>query len=222
MKIPREDTARTCGRLLAAAGELFARKGYRNAKIAEICEKAGVNVAAVNYHFGSKQVLYREAWLSAFKESLRKHPPDGGVPPGASPEERLHGQIQALLHRIADENNWEFWIMQRELTNPTGLLEEVMSEEVRPLQKRKEALVRELLGGDVAERDVHFCEVSIISQCINPLVFHQGYPEEKEGFPPKIEDMDAFARHVLTFSLAGIRAIREAGGKIGADNDGME
>ena len=37
MKIPREDTARTRGKLLAAAGEIFAEKGFRDATIAEIC-----------------------------------------------------------------------------------------------------------------------------------------------------------------------------------------
>ena len=61
MKIPREDTARTRGKLLAAAGEIFAEKGFRETTIAEICLKAGTNVAAVNYHFGSKEALYSEA-----------------------------------------------------------------------------------------------------------------------------------------------------------------
>ncbi len=154
MKIPREDTARTRGKLLAAAGEIFAEKGFRETTIAEICLKAGTNVAAVNYHFGSKEALYSEAWRHAFAQSMEAHPPDGGVAVDAPPEERLRGQVTALLHRITDENNREFRFMQREFTNPTGLLEEVMREEIRPLQQRTEKLVRELLGPQVAEREV--------------------------------------------------------------------
>ncbi len=212
MKIPREDTARTRGKLLAAAGEIFAGKGFRDATVAEICRKAGTNVAAVNYHFGSKETLYREAWRHAFVRSIEAHPPDGGVAAGAPVEERLRGQVSALLHRIADENNREFRFMQREVTNPTGLLKEVMREAFRPLQERTRDLVRELLGPKATEQDAQFCEVGIISQCINPMVIRNRSRADdgvQEG-PSGIVDIDAYARHVVTFSLAGIAAVRTA------------
>ena len=130
----------------------------------------------------------------------------------APPEERLWGQVTALLHRITDENNREFRFMQREFTNPTGLLEEVMREEIRPLQQRTEKMVRELLGPQVAEREVLFCEVGIISQCINPMVVRDRLKEgeEKQDGPRRIDDIEAYARHVVTFSLAGIIAVRAA------------
>jgi len=212
MKIPREDTVRTRGKLLTAAGEIFADKGFRDATVAEICLKAGTNVAAVNYHFGSKETLYREAWRHAFVQAVAAHPPDGGVAADAPPKERLRGQVAALLHRVADENNREFQIMQRELTNPTGLLTEVMREEIRPLHLRTEKLVRELLGPQVADQEVRFCEVGIISQCINPMVVRKR-PQADEGpqdRPRGIDDIAAYARHVVTFSLAGITAVRAA------------
>lgn len=212
MKILREDTVRTRGKLLSAASEVFAEKGFRDATIAEICLKAGTNVAAVNYHFGNKEALYREAWRHAFFLSIQAHPPDGGVAADAPPEERLWGQIKALLNRVADENNREFWFMQREFTNPTGLLEDVMREEICPLQQRTEKLVRELLGSQASEQEVRFCEVGIISQCINPMVVRKrsrAVEALPEG-PPGIGDIDAYARHVTAFSLAGIAAIRNA------------
>jgi TetR/AcrR family transcriptional regulator, regulator of cefoperazone and chloramphenicol sensitivity len=212
MKIPREGTARTRSKLLAAAGEIFAEKGFRDATVAEICLKAGTNVAAVNYHFGSKETLYREVWRHAFAQSVAAHPPDGGVAADAPPEERLRGQVAALLDRITDENNREFRIMQREFTNPTGLLSEVMREEIHPLQQRMEKLVRELLGQRVTEQDVRFCEVGIISQCINPIVVRNRFKkgDETNDGPRGIADIAAYARHAVTFSLAGISAIRAA------------
>jgi TetR/AcrR family transcriptional regulator, regulator of cefoperazone and chloramphenicol sensitivity len=212
MKIPREDTARTRGKLLAAAGEIFAEKGFRETTIAKICLKAGTNVAAVNYHFGSKEALYREAWRHAFAQSIEAHPPDRGVAADALPEDRLRGQVAALLYRISDPNNREFRIIQREFSNPTGLLSEVMRAEIRPLQQRTEKLVRELLGPQVTEQEVQFCEVGIISQCINPVVVRsRRYPgEENQDGPLRIHDMEAYARHVVSFSLAGIAAVRAA------------
>ena len=211
MRIQRKGVAKTAKSLLAAASDVFAKKGYRDATIAEICEQARANIAAVNYHFGDKETLYTEAWRHSFCESVKAHPPDGGVSDSAPPQERLRGSVAALLHRIADEVNREFLIVQKELANPTGLLNEVMREEIRPLQERREILVRELLGPHASDMQVRFCVISIISQCINPMVAIKGRKEKREGKggPPGIDDIEAYSNHVVKFSLAGIRAIRK-------------
>jgi AcrR family transcriptional regulator len=211
MKISREDALKTRKSLLKSASEVFAEKGYRNATIAEICEQAGANIAAVNYHFGNKETLYTEAWRHCFSESIKAHPPDGGVSDNAAPEERLRGQVAALLGRIADENNKEFLFVQKELVNPTGLLDEVIKEEIRPLHEKIETLVRKLLGPCASDMQVRFCVISIISQCINPMVVIKRRKEKQEGKdgPPEIDDIEAYSNHVVKFSLAGIRAIRD-------------
>ena len=209
--MPREDTIRTRKGLLKAACEIFAEKGYGNTTIAEISKQAGTNIAAVNYHFGSKEALYIEAWRHAFQESLRAHPLDGGVSDDAPTEEQFKGHVRATLHRMADKKNREFWFVQRELANPTGLLEEVMEKEIRPIHKKMEELIRELLGPVGSDQDVLFCEASIINQCVNPMVVEEtsrGKNATRIG-PPKIKDIEAYVDHVVKFSLAGIRAIRE-------------
>jgi TetR/AcrR family transcriptional regulator, regulator of cefoperazone and chloramphenicol sensitivity len=213
MKIPKKGSEKTCNNLLAVASEIFAEKGYRDTTIAEISRRAGTNVASVNYHFGDKETLYRESWRRSFLESVKAHPPDGGVSDDAPPKVRLRGQVSALLRRIADENNREFLIVQKELANPTGLLEEVIHEEIRPLQERMRAVIRELLGANIPERLVQFCEISVISQCINPMVVRSGRKgkREHEIDHPGIDDIEAYSRHIIEFSLAGIAAIRKAG-----------
>lgn len=45
-------------KILEVATELFARHGFEGASIREIAREAGVNLAAVNYHFQNKQNLY--------------------------------------------------------------------------------------------------------------------------------------------------------------------
>lgn len=47
----------TVERILDAAEQLFAEKGFAETSLRLITSKAGVNLAAVNYHFGSKKAL---------------------------------------------------------------------------------------------------------------------------------------------------------------------
>jgi AcrR family transcriptional regulator len=206
MKTPRKCTEKTCKNLLAAAVDVFAEKGYRDATIAEISGRAGANIAAVNYHFGDKETLYREAWRYAFSESIKVHPADAGVSDASPPEERLKGQIMALLHRVNDKKNKEFLIVLKEFANPTGLLDEIMRETLLPLQKRMQDSIRELLGEQASAMQIQFCEISIISQCINPMVLRR---EDDTNMPSEIKNLKAYANHVVQFSLAGIYKIRE-------------
>lgn len=215
MKIPRKDAAKTLHRLLESAIVVFAEKGYRDATIAEISKRAQTNVAAVNYHFGNKETLYIEAWKYSFSESIKAHPPDGGVSKDAPPEERLRGCVEALLHGISDENNRHFLLVQKELANPTGLLDEVMKEEIRPLHKKMENLVRQLQGPRVSKKQILFCTISILSQCMNPMVILNGRKENRKSKMDllTIDDIETYARHVVNFSLAGIRAIQDEADK---------
>lgn len=50
----------TKDRIIEAAEILFALNGYNGTSLRDITERAGVNVAAVNYHFGSKENLLIE------------------------------------------------------------------------------------------------------------------------------------------------------------------
>lgn len=218
------DSAATRERLLEAACRVFAEKGYKGATIAKICRRAGANIAAVNYYFGNKETLYKEAWRHAFRAAEKKYPLDGGVSPTAPPEEQLRGRIRSLIFRIADEDSCEFDITHRELANPTGLLREIIRKALDPRRETVRELIRQLLGPGATERQVRFCHASIIGQCFHLMRMRRLRRCGRAGHPPVIEidDIEAYADHVVKFSLAGIRAIREetpAGGGSGTDEE---
>jgi TetR/AcrR family transcriptional regulator, regulator of cefoperazone and chloramphenicol sensitivity len=199
--------------LLDSACKVFAEKGYRDATIAEICELAGANIAAVNYYFGDKETLYVNAWRQAFHQSLEAYPPDGGVGPDAPVEERFRGRIFAVMQRFASPKNYEFEIMSKELANPTGLLAEVMRESIEPLRREFSSIIQKLLGEYASEQQVMLCQMSIMAQCIN-LMVHERRRKSfaaagmKTGLLPENLKIEIMADHVTRFSLAGIREIR--------------
>ena len=55
-------------RLIDAAGTIFAEKGYEAASVRDICQQASANIAAVNYHFGSKENLVNEVFRRRMDE----------------------------------------------------------------------------------------------------------------------------------------------------------
>jgi TetR/AcrR family transcriptional regulator, regulator of cefoperazone and chloramphenicol sensitivity len=207
--LPHEPETRQ--RVLESAVATFAEKGFRDATIHEICERAHANIAAVNYYFDSKEKLYAEAWRAAFQQSLAEHPRDGGVPPEAPPQERLRGRIRSMIRSMMDPHDRSFLIVQKEMANPTDLLREVQRECIRPLRGETLSLMRELLGERASERQARFCEASIMSQCFfvaRWMRAHRDGVAPPDGpFTPG--DADAYAEHVVQFSLAGLRAVRE-------------
>src|SRR5580693_3875564 len=94
-----DETARAVTRrhLLEAAAEVFAEAGFRAATVREICLRAGANIAAVNYHFGDKEKLYRAVLKATLKSAIAKYPPDFGLPARATPEQRLRVFIRSFL-----------------------------------------------------------------------------------------------------------------------------
>lgn len=202
-------TASTRHRLLVTASRIFAEKGYQDATIAEICEQAGTNIASVNYHFQDKENLYLEAWRHAFQEDLARHPSDGGLDEDAPADIKLAARIKSLINRIASPDSHFFAIVHREMAQQTRLLEKIMAQEINPERRVMNALVQELLGEDATQQQVQFCHASIVGQCFHLLkVKHLRVSQETQGYVFDMKDADAYAEHVIQFSLAGIQAMR--------------
>jgi len=160
------ETDATKSRLLEAAIEVFAERGFECATVREICAQAGANGAAVNYHFGDKRGLYRETLFHAYRCVEERVPIDGGVPDDAPALERLRGHIAALLQRMLLPGTPAFAkLTAREISEPTEALGALAREALRPNYARLCGIVRELCGPAVADDVVHLLAQSVIGQC---------------------------------------------------------
>ncbi len=195
-------------RLLEAACEMFAQKGYTDCSVAEITGLAGANKAAINYYFGSKEKLYQKAWRKEFTEAIKKYPVDGGVAQNAPAAERLRGHIQSFFRRVADPQNREFDIVKNNKSDVEMILREVMKKSLDPVREHLEGIVREIAGSKVALKDIKLCCLSIKSQCID-IGLNKKPTQQVSHRPPVEGDIEEIAEHIFNFSYAGILQLRK-------------
>lgn len=191
-------------RLLAAAEAIFADYGYEGASIRQICTRAGMNVAAVNYHFGDKENLYVETVKRAHTCNARGLPIEEVDPPGSPPAARLERFIRGMVASMhAPASPTAMKLMMREMADPGKAAGTVVDEFIRPLAFRLKGILRDLLP-DVPEPQLLMTGFSVISQC---LFYRQNRPlmglvfgkEAVQGLT-----VDMVADHVVRFTLSAI------------------
>ncbi len=204
-------TESTTHKLLTAACEVFAENGFKNTTVREICGRADVNVAAVNYHFGSKEKLYEAVWEYSNRMAVQKRMDEFDLAKDASPEKRLRLFVRSLLDNILNQDRpeWDFRIVAHEMIEPTGVFDKIIDRMIRPSFLFLRDLVQEILGEGLAEERVKRCSLSIVGQCLyyrfaNPVV-RQLLPEQK--FDEK--GLEELTDHITEFSLAAFKQMRD-------------
>jgi AcrR family transcriptional regulator len=206
---PSASPAETRQLILQAAGEVFAEAGFRNATVRAICQRAGANIAAVNYHFGDKERLYIAVLRFAQEYAHGKYPSDLGLKPGAAPAARLRAFIRSFLFRLFDQGPvaWHANLMAREMVEPTSALDLVVAEKIRPQAVQLREIVTALLGRSATPQVVRLCACSVVSQCLFYLhcrsVIQRLFPEQAYD----ARDLEVLADHITRFSMAALKEL---------------
>ncbi len=212
ISFPKDSAERaTHVRLLESAGQVFADKGFKNATVREICQKAGANVAAINYHFGDKEKLYTEVLRFAHQCAIAHHPPGAAGGEESSAEERLRGFISSFLRRMFDDGRpaWHAKLMSREIAEPTAALARLVKQDLCPLRDRLTLILRDIIGSNADDLLLQHCVMSIVGQCLS---FFHGRPVIERLFPTQKYDAQGIgerAEYIYRFSLAALRRLSE-------------
>ncbi|MBH0236227.1 TetR/AcrR family transcriptional regulator [Methylobrevis albus] len=146
---------RTRWRLLDAALDVFAAKGFEFGSIKEICQRAAANVAAVNYHYRSKELLYEAVIGYAFDECYEAEKlvlADAGAPA----RQRLEALLAALVVPSAGEIAGAkvlARLLAWEVVRPSGHLARLVADREPPFLGAARAVVG-AYGVPAAEADL--------------------------------------------------------------------
>ena len=210
----REENTKT--RLIRAAGEVFARDGFRSATVREICRRAGTHLGAINYHFRDKEGLYAAVLDYSHRSAVATYPPDAGLSGDATPQERLRSFIRAFLLRLLDEGipAWHGQLMAREIAAPTGALGQLAQGSIRSQYTVLVDILADLLDegrvtpGQESER-LFLSAMSIVGQCLHHFTARRVIAALRpQSFDPA--DIERIADHITRFSLGGLRGCTAA------------
>lgn len=219
---PARPAAATREKLLEAAAQVFAERGYHHATIREICRIAGANVAAVNYTFGDKLGLYTEVlrqYLRAPQMAELVEAMDAAV----SPEEVARQLIRVRLQGLCSGKrpDWGFRIVMHEFSQPTPAMTRLIDEAVRPIYKRALSAVGQILGLPPDHETTRLCNNSIIGQ----VLFYAFSQPVLSRLQPDLkltpQQVERIADHIAEFSLAALAEMSRRRHKHGkAEEDG--
>lgn len=107
-----EDTAI---RVLRAAEDVFADRGFADARLEDIAERASIRRSSLLYHFGSKDKLYQEVVTKAFAEIAGAMA--RGMEHGETFEEKIDGMTDELIE-FAENHEPMLAIVFRAMMSP--------------------------------------------------------------------------------------------------------
>lgn len=150
--------------ILNSALELFAQKGYKNTTVRNICKKAGTYQLSINYHFESKENLYKEVLIRAYEYTTEKELQYKNA--HLSAEKQLYELISLKMKNIllCSQRSLFYKILSWEDHNsPQGLLLEIYDLTVLPNYEYLKDLLK-TISGQNDNLVIEYYAFSIISQ----------------------------------------------------------
>jgi AcrR family transcriptional regulator len=192
--------------ILQVAGRLFAEKGFERTTSREICTAAGTNLAAVNYHFGSRDGLYEAVLVEAHGQIVGLDDLESIARSGVTAEVKLRGLIALVVRRAsAADLPWGLRVLVREFMSPSTHVNALLKQAVLPKLRVVLAMIAEFLGvpqeHPLVQRAIAFVVLPWIMFVVAPR------PVLRQALPALMADPAALAKDMADYALAGLTSL---------------
>jgi len=204
VKVTRASKA-TREKIIKAASHAFARNGYDGASVRAIVAEADVNQAAINYHFGGKEGLYRAVLQAALRALMKDDdaPQNSDkLPREAALRRFVRRQLRPMTAR--DELSEYVRIFNWETLKPSPVFRKFMAREAAPFFAAATELVRRFLPNRATDQEAAVGALWLFGQC---SIFVRN--AEQLANPPlrlKIDErfVDRLAGTIATWAAEGL------------------
>jgi len=196
------EKADTKSRIVDAAEKLFGMNGFEATSLRDITTEASVNLAAINYHFQSKDSLI-DAIVARRIEPVNKRRMEllDAAGPNPSLEEILVAFMAPVMQVKTDAM---VPLMGRILSNPDLFVDRVFLKHLAPVSQRfSEALSKAL--PDLAPSEVLWRLHFSVAVMTHTMLWGRVYPKITNGICD-ITDRNALVDRAVRFVAAGFRA----------------
>lgn len=173
----RPGGAASRSRILDEAGQMFARDGFEGVTIRRIAARAGVNLAAVGYHFGSKKGLYHAVMRQIIHDVAPIIEPvvvriQGGVAAAAGDRKALAGMAaQFVRHTLTavltnERLRWQHALLVREFSQPSDEFPMILAEAINPMHDAVAELVGAATGKGAQDSETRLLTTDVVGQCM--------------------------------------------------------
>jgi len=208
-----QDKQKTRDRILDAAEELFAHKGYEGVSVRQIMSKAKADVSLAYYHFKSKRDLFDEVMLRrvehlneirlrALEAVEQRHPDDA-----PTVEEIIAAFTTPLLDLLAKEHDeWKYYFqLIAQINNSPEWGGELMTRYFDPLVRRFIEALRKALP-DCDEAELFWCH-HFLSGALTLTFAETGRIDNLSQGIVKSSDMASISERMPKFLAAGFERL---------------
>ena len=153
----------TRAKLIEAASRLFAERGFRGVTVRDIAQEAQTHLSALNYHFRTKEALYREVLMEACKAaSISSEDQEQLLE--LNPLDALFLVVKESLkgYQSHAASHWQSVIITRECWEPSQVFQEVVQKYFKPQTDFLTRIIGNIVNKPPDEYSVHFAVFSLI------------------------------------------------------------
>jgi len=195
-------------RILGVAETLFARHGFAGASLRQVTAAANVNLAAVNYHFGSKESLIEEVFRRRLDE-LNRHRlaalAEAGAKSDPTLEDVLDAFVRPALEQSMDSAGGAAFVrvLARAYAEHDERLRKFLSDNYGHVLREFAAAFARLLPH--LDKEELYWRLDIVAGALTYAMADFGMIKRKNDVSEN-SHREQTARHLVRFAAAGLRA----------------